>query len=400
MVFLRCVVLYSLVGILLLFGRFTEQLSIPLKRMKSPLHMMMEVGTDFEQVEELERAMWNKPPKPKYNDSVALFKYLDNEFYGEIGLGHPAQKVKMIFDTAWANTYVASEKCSYFNIACRLHNRYDAKKSTTYVKDGTPFNVDLGSSNLTGFLSTDRLNIGHLVVENQTFAEIVKLPMMYLFSIADGVVGLAYDSLSIDNVVPVFYNIMKQNLIKAPPIFSFYINRDRTTDRGGNLILGASEKKHYNGSFTYLPVTKKEYWQFHMDKIDVDLGTKLIPFCENGCEALIDTSTTTITGPASEIEKIHELLPVSPFVLGRYRVPCNKVIKLPAIHFVLQGKNFTLKGPDYVQEITKWGFTVCLSALVGNEASNIWSLGASFIAQYYTEFDMKSDRIGFAKANI
>jgi hypothetical protein len=45
-----------------------------------------------------------------------------------------------------------------------------------------------------------------------------------------------------------------------------FIFRDITTTRGGNLFLGGSDPKHYNGSFTYLPVTRKGYWQVHMDR--------------------------------------------------------------------------------------------------------------------------------------
>jgi hypothetical protein len=47
------------------------------------------------------------------------------------------------------------------------------------------------------------------------------------------------------------------------------------------------------------------------------------------------------------------------------------------------------------------GFTICLSAFVDYDGSSgyQWSLGASFIAQYYTEFDLGKNRVGFAVAN-
>lgn len=48
------------------------------------------------------------------------FSYIQqNEFYGEISVGHPAQKFYVAFDTAWSNTWIPSKKCSFFNIACR-----------------------------------------------------------------------------------------------------------------------------------------------------------------------------------------------------------------------------------------------------------------------------------------
>lgn len=67
------------------------------------------------------------------------------------------------------------------------------------------------------------LQVAHLTL-NQTFAEIVNVPSLYLLAKADGVVGLAYSSFSVDEVVPLFYNILKKELIKKP-VFSFYMNR-------------------------------------------------------------------------------------------------------------------------------------------------------------------------------
>lgn len=40
-----------------------------------------------------------------------------------------------------------------------LHHKYNAKKSSTYVKNGTVFNVPLGKESLSGFLSTDLFNV-------------------------------------------------------------------------------------------------------------------------------------------------------------------------------------------------------------------------------------------------
>jgi len=52
----------------------------------------------------------------------------------------------------------------------------------------------------------------------------VNVPSLYLLVKADGVIGLAYSSFAVDEVVPLFYNILKKGLIKKP-VFSFYMNR-------------------------------------------------------------------------------------------------------------------------------------------------------------------------------
>jgi len=372
-------------------------INVPLTRVKSARHLMLEYDTDLDQLMKLGK--WKSKPA-RTNDSIALWKYLDNEFYGQISIGHPAQNFYVALDTAWSNTWIPSKKCSFFNIACQLHHKYNSKKSSTYIKNGTVFNISLGQEDLLGFLSTDVFHVAHLTL-NQTFAEIVNVPSLYLLAKADGVVGLAYSSFSVDDVTPLFYNILKKELIQNP-VFSFYMNRDITTSRGGNLFLGGSDPKHYNGSFTYVPVTRKIYWQFHMDRVDVVVAVHTaISFCEKGCETIVDTGTSTISAPRKDVEKINELIQADSVIFGRYKVPCNLVNKLPDINFVISGKNFTLKGRDYVQQVSLLGAAVCLSAFVEYNGSNgyEWALGASFIAQYYTEFDLGSNRIGFALAN-
>jgi len=40
-----------------------------------------------------------------------------------------------------------------------LHRKYNSKKSSTYTKNGTVFNISLGQDDLYGFLSTDVFHV-------------------------------------------------------------------------------------------------------------------------------------------------------------------------------------------------------------------------------------------------
>jgi len=342
-------------------------------------------------------------------DSIALFRYLDTEFYGKVQIGQKGQVFNMVFDTAWQTSWVLSGDCSWRTVGCWFHNKYDHTISSTYVANGTKFIADEGSYNLTGYYSNDTFSIGHSRVKGQLFVEMTYVPYTYMFNKADGVMGLGFKTGDVD---PFFYNLLRNSTIKRA-LFSVYLNRDRQSHRGGNILLGFVDPKHIHQMpapdnktiptpITYLPVDASNgYWEFKMDRIVLDLNTKSFPFCLHGCSALADTTNTIVIGPKADVDAIHVLLKAKYLSYGRYRVKCDTVNKLPRIDFILAGKNFTLKGEDYVQRMSLGAVTVCLSAFIGNNSpayQNRWILGGAFLAQFYSIYDLENNKIGFVTA--
>jgi hypothetical protein len=57
-----------------------------------------------------------------------------------------------------------------------LHHKYDSSKSSSYVANGTNFQIQYGSGAMSGFLSQDTVTLGGLTAKNQVFAEALSEP--------------------------------------------------------------------------------------------------------------------------------------------------------------------------------------------------------------------------------
>ncbi|KAL6573831.1 hypothetical protein OROHE_001373 [Orobanche hederae] len=238
-------------------------------------------------------------------DIVALKNYMDAQYFGEIGIGTPPQKFTVIFDTGSSNLWAPSAKC-YFSVPCYFHSKYKSSQSSTYKKNGKSAAIRYGTGAISGFFSEDDVIIGDLVVKGQEFIEATREPgITFLVAKFDGILGLGFKEISVGNATPVWYNMVKQGLVKDP-VFSFWLNRNLQEEEGGEIVFGGVDPNHYKGKHTFVPVTQKGYWQFDMG--DVLIDGKESGYCSGGCSAIADSGTSLLAGPTTVVAMINHAI--------------------------------------------------------------------------------------------
>jgi cathepsin D len=324
------------------------------------------------------------------SDPVVLQDYQNAQYYGPVSVGSPAQTFNVIYDTGSSNLWIPGTACSN----CGSHPKYDHTKSSSYTANGTVFNIQYGSGPVSGTLSEDDVLVGDLTIKSQTFAEITDvsgLGMAYSAGKFDGILGLGWDSISVDHVTTPFLNMIDQGLV-TDKVFGVFLGAQNGAV--GELTLGGVDSSHFTGSLTWVDLTAETYWETKLDSLTVGGAS-----ATTATKVILDTGTSILAGPSADVKALAAKVGAKPFFLNpkEYTIDCSKVSSLPDITVTMGGQSFTLKGADYVINVQN---VECLFGFTGIDvpAPNgpLWIMGDVFIRKFYTAFDYGNKRLGFA----
>ncbi|KAK5925765.1 hypothetical protein CgunFtcFv8_021397 [Champsocephalus gunnari] len=282
----------------------------------------------------------------------------DLSYYGVISIGTPPQSFSVIFDTGSSNLWIPSVFCS--SQACQNHRKFNPHESSTFKWGSKPLSIRYGTGSMTGYLASDTVEVGGISVTNQVFGLSQTEAAFLAHMAADGILGLAFQTIASDNVVPVF-DMMVQERLVSQPLFSVYLS---------------SNSAH--GS------------EISMDSVTI---TGQPVACSGGCQAIIDTGTSLIVGPDSDISNLNSRVGASTNQYGEATVNCQDIHSMPEVTFTLSGHAFTIPASAYVSQ-SSYG----CSTGFGPGGQSLWILGDVFIRQYYAIFDSSTQAIGLAKS--
>lgn len=152
-----------------------------------------------------------RKPDPK-EIHLGLTNYYNTNYIGEIAIGNPPQRIRALFDTGSANSWVLGSECRNKATLMERHQFFDASRSRTWLDTGEHAKIFFGSGSLEGEFGKDTflipdMNGDSIKVRKQTFGLVQK--QTTFDRTFDAIIGLAYPTMAEDAGIPLFDEMMR-----------------------------------------------------------------------------------------------------------------------------------------------------------------------------------------------
>lgn len=237
------------------------------------------------------------------------------------------QTFKVVYDTGSSNLWVPSHKC--WSPACWVHKTYNSSKSSTYKADGKAISIQYGSGAVKGIDSIDDVTLGNDTAKQVGFSEMTSLTTQFVAAQMDGIMGMAYPTISQNKLTP-FMVALKQQGVIDKNVVTFALGH---SDEASSMVVGGEDEADRSEEFTWHDVTTQAYWMIAVDSIKV--GGKTVA---TNLKGIVDTGTSLMVANKSTLG---DLATIS------VKQDCSTdASTLPEVTFVIGGKDYTLNGAD------------------------------------------------------
>ncbi|KAJ8077159.1 hypothetical protein PM082_001587 [Marasmius tenuissimus] len=317
---------------------------------------------------------------------------IDLLYYGDVGLGTPAQVFGMDIDTGSADLWVpcGCDRC--------WSKQYEPHKSSTYRrrKNASPFDVTYGTGWVHGTTAVERVQVAGIVVEDQTFAAISHKSSDFDSYSNDGILGLAFSTTAQCHEYTIVENAILQKKVNIP-VFSVHLERGH--QEGSELCIGCLDPSKALGPPSWNQVISRAYWSISLKGFTAHGSWHLFSM---KLSAAIDTGTTLIYLPNNAAEQLYSKIPgarnATEYGVGFYTYPCNSDVK---IELVFDNRPHSIHPDDFNQGVTGSDPSRCVGGILAmpddSWPSNLAIVGDEFLKSWYATFDYSSGgRVGFA----
>lgn len=308
---------------------------------------------------------------------------------------------QLLLDTGSAIAWIANSSCQ--SPSCLRLPRF----STTTITP-TEFYLDYSTGKISGLLVdplrsniTYRLN-DQLPVKNFTLGLSVSVPLFFANYNVSGILGLSANASTQrgTNMVLQLYADGGINSTK----FALILDNPSNSNLGGLLFLGDAVDS-YAPKLGRSPVQSRSvvpniagYWMVQVNQVSAYSNTGINNTFPLSIMAVFDTGTTGLALPLADAQSMHTMLFGSLYVSdgqGNFAFPCNAT---GSITFNVAGMSLNLS----VDLIRADAYTtpglegLCSSKMQGLSSTPNWILGAAFLKNYFTIFDVDNKSIGFS----
>ncbi|KAE9546972.1 hypothetical protein FO519_009815 [Halicephalobus sp. NKZ332] len=236
--------------------------------------------------------------------------------------------------------------------ACDYKRKFDSTKSSTYVKNGQQWEIE--------------------------------------YDLSEGILGLAFTSLSVSGAVPPLINAVNQGLLDKP-LFTVYLRQRGNQENvpGGVFTYGAVDTQNCGDVIAYEKLTSASYFQFRIQKVGLGSYSS-----SAGWEAISNTGSYFIQGPKGVTDLIASTAgAIYDDFYGTYKIDCKADFAPLTITI---GKNtYQVDKKQLLATLENGKCELALSPSEFGGFHDTWVLGDPWIRQYCNIYSFDK-QIGFA----
>lgn len=225
------------------------------------------------------------------------------------------------------------------------------------------------------------------------------------------ILGLGYAEAN-SSFISIPEALVEAGTIKSPA-FSIYAEKPiyfphtQTREEGdrGTLLFGGVNKSKYNGTLHTLPIVENSAdgrKAFRVNMTGFSVNEKSMLSDTLPVQALLNPSLSYTYVPESIAERIWSALGITQFpIFGPASVPCNASSSNTTLRFEFGSAKFELDVGLFIETrsvLNRKDFCI-LNIIAATDANEDIVLGANFLQQLYTVYDMGRDEISLAERN-